>query len=88
MTGETVWVGLTTFLGGSLMTGATVYFTAIRMQLTKSSHKEICDDKQKIVKAEQNTINVELKQIVKTLDDHGEKLDRILMNGRPATTTR
>ena len=75
MTGETVWVALTTFLGGSLLTGAGVYFSAIRNQLTKESHKSICEDKQTIVK-------VQLDQITQTLTKHGEKLDRILINGR------
>lgn len=75
MTGEHVWVGLTTFLGGSLLTGATVYFSVIRNQLTKESHKSICEDKQEIVR-------VQLTQITQTLADHGKKLDRILTNGR------
>ena len=75
MNNEHVWVGLSTFLGGSLATGAIAYFTVIRNQLTKESHQAICTDKQTIVK-------VQLDQITQTLVNHGEKLDRILTNGR------
>ena len=77
---ELVWVGLTTFLSGGLLTGAAAYFSSIRNQLTKDSHKAIYEDKQMIVK-------VQLDQITQTLVDHGKKLDRILTNGRRPTTT-
>jgi len=70
-----IWFGLTTFLGGSILTWITAHFTMMRNSLTKESHKSICDDKQQIVAVQLTAIN-------KQLAAHGEKLDRILLNGR------
>lgn len=70
-----MWFGLSTFLGGSVLTGIAGYFGLMRNQLTKESHAAICVDKQTIT-------NVQLLAINATLLDHGKKLDAILMNGK------
>ena len=75
MTESSVWFGITTFLGGSLLTGIAAYFTVMRNTLTKETHKAICEDKQQIV-------SIQLAAIHQQLASHGEKLDRILLNGR------
>lgn len=76
MSEANVWFGLTTFLGGSILTGIAAYFGLMRNTLTKESHSAICADKQRIVA-------VELKLIHRTLEEHGEMLKRILfINGK------
>ena len=82
MESEHVWVGLTTFLGGSLFTGVAAYFTVIRNQLTKEDHATLCEDKQEVVKVQFAQTERQFNQIARTLETHGKKLDRIIMSDR------
>lgn len=70
-----IWFGLSTFLGGSLLTGVAAYFAVMRNQLTKESHAAICTDKQQIV-------SIQLKAINEKLSEHGSMLKRLLLNGK------
>ena len=75
MTELNAWVSAASFLLGSVSTGIASYFGLMRNQLTKQSHADICADKQTIT-------NVQLLAINAQLADHGNKLDRLLLNGK------